>query len=141
MYAVGGNIDAATVSGVNVFKGSHVHLHFAGILYGLGGALEAARVGSATTGLVKGYELDAIAACIVGGLSFNGGIGMRARIIFGTLIFMVISYGLNFIGISPYLQYIVKGLIIIIAVAIDSESTKVANIAMICSKCIYLIDI
>jgi len=124
MYAVGGNIDAATVSGVNVFKALMSTYIFAGILYGLGGALEAARVGSATNRTGEGYELDAIAACIVGGLSFNGGIGTVPGIIFGTLIFMVISYGLNFIGISPYLQYIVKGLIIIIAVAIDSRKYK-----------------
>ncbi len=121
MYAVGGNIEAATVSGVNVFKALMSTYIFAGILYGLGGALEAARVGSATNRTGEGYELDAIAACIVGGLSFNGGIGTVPGIVFGTLIFMVISYGLNFIGISPYLQYIVKGLIIIIAVAIDSR--------------------
>lgn len=121
MYAVGGNIEAATVSGVNVFKALMSTYVLAGILYGLGGALEAARVGSATNRTGEGYELDAIAACIVGGLSFNGGIGTVPGIVFGTLIFMVISYGLNFIGISPYLQYIVKGLIIIIAVAIDSR--------------------
>ncbi|MEA4811546.1 MAG: galactose/methyl galactoside ABC transporter permease MglC [Anaerolineaceae bacterium] len=121
MYAVGGNIEAATVSGVNVFKALMLTYMFAGVLYGLGGALEAARIGSATNRTGEGYELDAIAACIVGGLSFNGGIGTVPGIVFGTLIFMVISYGLNFIGINPYLQYIVKGLIIIIAVAIDSR--------------------
>ncbi|MGB4595914.1 MAG: galactose/methyl galactoside ABC transporter permease MglC [Anaerolineaceae bacterium] len=121
MYAVGGNIEAATVSGVNVFKSLMSVYILAGLLYGLGGALEAARVGSATNRTGEGYELDAIAACIVGGLSFNGGIGTVPGIIFGTLIFMVISYGLNFIGVNPYLQYIVKGLIIIIAVAIDSR--------------------
>jgi methyl-galactoside transport system permease protein len=121
MYAVGGNIEAATVSGVNVFKSLMLTYILAGVLYGLGGALEAARIGSATNRTGEGYELDAIAACIVGGLSFNGGVGTVPGIIFGTLIFMVISYGLNFIGINPYLQYIVKGLIIIIAVAIDSR--------------------
>jgi len=121
MYAVGGNIEAATVSGVNVFKSLMSVYILAGLHYGLGGAQEAARVGSATNRTGEGYELDAIAACIVGGLSFNGGIGTVPGIIFGTLIFMVISYGLNFIGVNPYLQYIVKGLIIIIAVAIDSR--------------------
>jgi methyl-galactoside transport system permease protein len=121
MYAVGGNIEAATVSGVNVFKSLMLTYMLAGLLYGLGGALEAARVGSATNNTGNGYELDAIAACIVGGLSFNGGIGTVPGIIFGTLIFQVIAYGLSFIGVNPYLQYIVKGLIIIIAVAIDSR--------------------
>ena len=120
MYAIGGNIEAATVSGVNVFKYLMMVYILAGLLYGLGGSLEAARIGSATNNTGNGYELDAISACIVGGLSFNGGIGSVGGIIFGTLIFQVIAYGLSFIGINPYLQYIIKGLIIIIAVAIDS---------------------
>lgn len=121
MYAVGGNIDAATVSGVNVFKALMLVYILAGLLYGLGGALESARIGSATNNTGNSYELDAISACIVGGLSFNGGIGTVPGIIFGTLIFQVIAYGLSFVGVNPYLQYIVKGLIIIIAVAIDSR--------------------
>lgn len=121
MYAIGGNIEAATVSGVNIFKYLMMVYVLAGLLYGLGGSLEAARIGSATNNTGNGYELDAISACIVGGLSFNGGIGTVGGIIFGTLIFQVIAYGLSFIGINPYLQYIIKGLIIIIAVAIDSR--------------------
>jgi methyl-galactoside transport system permease protein len=65
------------------------------------------------------YELDAIAACVVGGVSFSGGIGTIGGIVTGVLIFQVINYGLAFIGVNPYMQYIIKGLIIIIAVAID----------------------
>lgn len=121
MYAIGGNIEAATVSGVNVFKYLMMTYILAGLLYGFGGALEAARIGSATNNTGNGYELDAIAACIVGGLSFNGGIGTVPGIIFGTLIFQVIAYGLTFVGVNPYLQYIIKGLIIVIAVGIESS--------------------
>ncbi|NMC52136.1 MAG: galactose/methyl galactoside ABC transporter permease MglC [Chloroflexi bacterium] len=124
MYAIGGNIDAAIVSGVNVFRNLMFVYMLAGMLYGLGGALEAARIGSATNNTGNGYELDAISACIVGGLSFNGGIGTVGGIIFGTLIFQVIAYGLSFIGVNPYLQYIIKGLIIVIAVAIDSAKYR-----------------
>ncbi len=124
MYAIGGNIEAATVSGVNVFKYLMMVYILAGLLYGLGGSLEAARIGSATNNTGNGYELDAIADCIVGGLSFNGGIGSVGGIIFGTLIFQVIAYGLSFIGINPYLQYIIKGLIIVIAVGIDSSKYR-----------------
>ncbi len=124
MYAVGGNIEAATVSGVNVFKSLMLVYMLAGVLYGLGGALESARIGSATNNTGNGYELDAISACIVGGLSFNGGIGTIPGIIFGTLIFQVIAYGLSFVGVNPYLQYIVKGLIIVTAVAIDSSKYR-----------------
>jgi len=67
------------------------------------------------------YELDAISACIVGGLSFSGGIGTISGIVIGVLIFQVIAYGLSFIGVNPYLQFIIKGLIIITAVAIDNR--------------------
>ena len=121
IFAIGGNSEAAFVSGVNVTKNLLMIYTFAGLLYGLGGSLEAARIGTATNNTGLMYELDAIAACIVGGLSFDGGIGTVPGIVAGVLIFQVIAYGLSFIGISPYLQYIIKGLIIIIAVAIDSR--------------------
>lgn len=121
MFAIGGNIEAATVSGVNVVKYLLMVYTLAGFLYGLGGSLEAARIGSATNNTGNMYELDAISACIVGGLSFSGGIGTVGGIVIGVLIFQVIAYGLSFIGVNPYLQFIIKGLIIIIAVAIDSR--------------------
>ena len=121
IFAIGGNSEAAFVSGVNVTKNLLMIYTFAGILYGLGGSLEAARIGTATNNTGLMYELDAIAACIVGGLSFDGGIGTVPGIVAGVLIFQVIAYGLSFIGVSPYLQYIIKGLIIIVAVAIDSR--------------------
>lgn len=120
LFAVGGNSEAAAVSGVNVARVIIMVYVLAGLLYGLGGSLEAARIGSATNNTGNGYELDAISACIVGGLSFNGGIGSIAGIVTGVLIFQVIAYGLSFIGINPYLQFIIKGLIIITAVAIDT---------------------
>lgn len=121
LFAVGGNAEAAAVSGVNVSKMLIMIYVLAGLLYGLGGSLEAARIGSATNNTGNMYELDAIAACIVGGLSFSGGIGSIAGIVTGVLIFQVIAYGLSFIGVNPYLQFIIKGLIIITAVAIDNR--------------------
>lgn len=121
IYAIGGNKEAALVSGVNVTKYTILVFMLAGLLYGLGGSLEAARIGSATNNTGNMYELDAISACIVGGLSFDGGIGSVSGIVIGVLIFQVIAYGLSFIGVNAYLQYIVKGLIIITAVAIDSR--------------------
>ncbi len=121
IFAIGGNQEAAVVSGVNVFKYTMMVFGLAGLLYGFGGALEAGRIGSATNNTGNMYELDAIAACIVGGLSFDGGIGRISGIVTGVLIFQVIAYGLTFIGVNPYLQYIIKGLIIISAVAIDSQ--------------------
>ncbi|PKM93631.1 MAG: galactose/methyl galactoside ABC transporter permease MglC [Firmicutes bacterium HGW-Firmicutes-1] len=121
MFAIGGNKEAALVSGVNVVLCTILVYTLAGLLYGLGGSLEAARIGSATNNTGNMYELDAISACIVGGLSFNGGVGSISGIVTGVLIFQVIAYGLSFIGVNPYLQFIIKGLIIIIAVAIDSR--------------------
>lgn len=121
IFAIGGNREAALVSGVNVTKYTILVFTVAGLLYGLGGSLEAARIGSATNNTGNMYELDAISACIVGGLSFNGGVGSVSGIVTGVLIFQVIAYGLSFIGVNPYLQFIIKGLIIITAVAIDSR--------------------
>lgn len=121
IFAIGGNQEAAIVSGVNVVKYLLLVYMLAGLLYGFGGALEAARIGSATNNTGNMYELDAISACIVGGLSFSGGRGTISGIVTGVLIFQVIAYGLTFIGVNPYWQYIIKGLIIISAVAIDNR--------------------
>ena len=92
----------------------------AGVFYAFGGMLEAGRIGSATNNLGFMYELDAIAACVVGGVSFAGGVGTGAGVITGVLIFTLINYGLTYIGVSPYWQFIIKGGIIILAVALDS---------------------
>ncbi|HYF84767.1 MAG TPA: galactose/methyl galactoside ABC transporter permease MglC [Clostridia bacterium] len=121
IFAVGGNPEAAVVSGVNLVKTLLIVYTLAGAMYGFAGALEAGRVGSATNNTGNMYELDAIAACVVGGVSFSGGIGTVSGIVIGVLIFQVINYGLAFIGVNPYLQYIIKGLIIITAVAIDTR--------------------
>jgi methyl-galactoside transport system permease protein len=119
MYAIGGNIQAAKVSGINVGRNLMAIYAIAGALYGLAGVLEAARTGGATNNYGNMYELDAIAACVVGGVSTSGGIGTVPGILAGVLIFGVINYGLTFIGVSPYWQLIIKGLIIVAAVAFD----------------------
>ncbi|MEG6586091.1 galactose/methyl galactoside ABC transporter permease MglC [Dendrosporobacter sp. 1207_IL3150] len=119
MYAIGGNVHAAIVSGINVERNLLYLYAIAGALYGLAGVLEAARTGGATNNYGNMYELDAIAACVVGGVSTAGGIGTVPGILAGVLIFGVINYGLTFIGINPYWQLIIKGLIIVAAVAFD----------------------
>lgn len=119
MYAIGGNMQAAIVSGINVRWNLMIIYAIAGALYGLGGVLEAARTGGATNNYGNMYELDAIAACVVGGVSTSGGIGTVQGVMAGVLIFGVINYGLTFIGVSPYWQLIIKGLIIVAAVAFD----------------------
>jgi len=119
MYAIGGNREAARVSGINV-NSTLIRIYAtASGLAALAGVLEAARSGGAKSNYGEMYELDAIAACVVGGVSTSGGIGTVPGVLAGVLIFSVINYGLTFIGMNPNLQYIVKGLIIITAVAID----------------------
>lgn len=119
MYAIGGNVHAATVSGINVSRNLILIYAIAGSLYAFAGVLEAARTGGATNNYGNMYDLDAIAACVVGGVSTSGGIGTVPGILIGVLIFTVINYGLTFVGMNPYWQLIIKGMIIVSAVAID----------------------
>ncbi|AGH82152.1 galactoside ABC transporter, permease protein [Psychromonas sp. CNPT3] len=120
IFAIGGNPEAAKVSGVNVPITLLKIYALSGVFYAFGGMLEAGRIGSATNNLGFMYELDAIAACVVGGVSFAGGVGSVIGVVTGVLIFTIINYGMTYIGVSPYWQYIIKGSIIIFAVALDS---------------------
>lgn len=119
VYAIGGNREAAVVSGINVPMTIVGIFVLASALYGVGGVLEAARTAGATNNYGVGYELDAIAACVVGGVSLNGGVGKVSGIIIGVLIFTIIQYGLQFIGVNAMWQQVIKGVIIAVAVAID----------------------
>lgn len=119
MYAVGGNAEAATVSGISVFWVTMGIFIMAGVFYGCGAFLEAFRA-NASAGTGQGYELDAIAACVVGGISFNGGIGKVSGAVIGVIIFTGLTYCLTFLGIDTNLQFVFKGFIIIAAVALDS---------------------
>ncbi|BBI35320.1 galactose/methyl galactoside ABC transporter permease MglC [Cohnella abietis] len=119
MYAIGGNVQAAHVSGINVSRNLLWIYSIAGGLYGLAGVLEAAKSGGASNGYGNMYELDAIAACVVGGVSTTGGIGTVPGVMAGVMIFGVINYGLTYIGVNPNWQLIIKGLIIVSAVAFD----------------------
>ena len=119
MYAVGGNSEAAAVSGISVFKVTMGVFIMAGVFYGVGSFLEAFRA-NASAGTGQGYELDAIAACVVGGISFNGGIGKISGAVIGVIIFTSLTYCLTFLGIDTNLQFVFKGFIIIAAVALDS---------------------
>jgi len=120
MYAVGDNKEAASVSGINVFKVTMGVFVMAGILYGLGGFLEGARVGNANPSTALGTELDAIAACVIGGISFSGGKGKVSGAVVGTIIFATLTYCLTYIGLDINYQFIFKGLIILAAVCLDS---------------------
>lgn len=119
MYAVGGNAEAASVSGISVFKVTMGVFIMASIFYGFGAFFEAFKA-NASAGTGQGYELDAIAACVVGGISFNGGIGKIGGAVVGVIIFTGLTYCLTFLGIDTNLQFVFKGFIIIAAVALDS---------------------
>lgn len=120
LFAIGGNPEAAAVSGVNVTLNLIGVYVLSGIFYAFGGMLEAGRIGSATNNLGFMYEMDAIAACVIGGVSFSGGVGTVAGVVMGVIIFQLLNYGLSYIGVNPYWQYIIKGAIIVLAVAMDS---------------------
>ena len=120
LYAVGGNPEAAAVSGISVFKVTLGAFILAGILYGFGSWLECNRmVGSGSAAYGQGWDMDAIAACVVGGVSFTGGIGKTSGVVTGVLIFTSLTYSLTILGIDTNLQFIFEGIIILAAVTLD----------------------
>ena len=119
MFAVGSNSEAANVSGVNVTATIILVFTLAGIMYGITGFIEAARISSNSAATGANYELDAIAACVIGGVSFVGGIGKIRGVILGVVLLRLIFVGLTFLSIDANLQYIIKGLIILVACALD----------------------
>lgn len=121
LYAVGGNPEAASVSGISVFKITMGAFVLAGILYGFGSWLECIRmVGSGSAAYGQGWEMEAIAACVVGGVSFTGGIGKISGVVVGVLIFTALTYSLTVLGIDANLQFVLQGVIIMVAVTLDS---------------------
>ena len=119
MYAIGGNENAAQVAGVNV-TASLIRIYIlASCMYALGGFLVGSKAGGASTATGNGYELEAIAACTIGGVSANGGVGKVSGILVGVLVFEVLKICLQFMGVDPAYTYIAQGLVIIIAVALD----------------------
>ncbi|MBD1887328.1 ABC transporter permease subunit [Microcoleus vaginatus] len=123
IYAVGGNIRAARLTGIKVSQVLLFVYGVSGLLSGLGGIMSASRLYSATGMLGQGYELDAIAAVILGGTSFTGGIGTIWGTLLGALIIALLNNGLTLMNVSFFWQLVVKGLVIIIAVTIDKVRT------------------
>ena len=120
LYAVGGNPEAASVSGISVFRVTVGAFILAGILYGFGSWLECIRmVGSGSAAYGQGWEMDAIAACVVGGISFTGGIGKISGVVVGVFIFTALTYSLTTLGIDTNLQFVFSGIIILVAVMLD----------------------
>ncbi len=119
MYAIGGNESAAQVAGVNV-PATIIRIYIlASILYGLAGFLVGAKAGGASTATAYGYELEAIAACTIGGVSANGGVGKVSGVLVGVLVFEILKICLQFLRLDPAYTFVAQGLVIIVAVALD----------------------
>ena len=119
MFAVGSNEEAARVSGVNVLLTIVGVFMLAGALYGYTGFVEAARLGGSTATLGLNYESDAIAAVVIGGVSFVGGTGKISGVILGVFMMQLIMSGMTFLGISGNVTYIIKGAVILVACILD----------------------
>ena len=119
MFAVGSNEEAANVSGVNVFRTIIMVFVLAGVMYGITGFIEGARISSISANTGLNYESDAIAACVIGGVSFVGGTGKISGVVVGVFLLQIIFVGLNFLSVDQNMLYVIKGLIILFACAID----------------------
>jgi ribose transport system permease protein len=121
IYAIGGNRESARLSGVPIKKVEIATFTISGLLAAFAGIVLSARMFSGQPSVGIGYELDAIAACVLGGVSMAGGVGRISGTILGAVVIGIISNGLNLINVSSFWQLIVKGIIILIAVVIDSQ--------------------
>lgn len=119
MYAIGGNEVAAEVSGVKVDRTLIAIYTLAAVLYAFGGFLLGAKSGGASVNTGMGYELEAIASCTIGGVSTTGGVGSVSGILIGVLVFEILKSSLQFLGVDTSFQFIVQGVVIITAVALD----------------------
>ena len=119
MYAIGGNEAAAEGNGINTNRTKILIFASAGALYGIGGFLLGAKAGGTSVNMGMGYELEAIAGCTIGGVSTNGGVGRVSGILIGVLVFELLKISMNFLGVKTDFTYIVQGLVIVLAVAVD----------------------
>ena len=127
VYACGGNLQAAKVAGINTTAIRISTFAIAGFLAGLCGFLMTSRVTIGQPTAAESYEMDAITACVVGGVSMTGGVGKPWGVVVGTLLITVIANGLDILGVSSHWQKIVKGVIIVLAVLIDVKGKSKKN--------------
>lgn len=124
VYAIGGNEQAARVSGINIKRATIIIYTLCGLLAGIAGIISAGRIGSGNPQLGTGIELDAITAAVIGGTSFKGGIGTIWGTVIGALIIQSLNTGLVLLGMNDFVQMVVKGAIIIIAVILDERKNR-----------------
>ncbi|WP_269226633.1 ABC transporter permease [Flavobacterium eburneipallidum] len=124
IYAIGGNENAAKLSGININKVKIIVYTLAGALAAIGGIMVTSRLDSAQPNAGMSYELDAIAAVVIGGTSLSGGRGTIIGTVLGAIIIGVLNNGLVLLDVSPFWQQVVKGLVILLAVMIDKANSK-----------------
>ena len=124
IYAIGGNENAATLSGINIKRIKIAVYTIAGALAAVGGLLVTSRLDAAQPNAGTGYELDSIAAVVIGGTSLSGGRGSVLGTVLGAVIIGVLNNGLVLLNVSPFWQQVVKGFVILIAVVIDKANSK-----------------
>lgn len=124
IYAIGGNEKAAFLSGININNIKLAVYGIAGMLAAIGGILVTSRLNSAQPNAGTSYELDSIAAVVIGGTSLSGGVGTVTGTVIGAVIIGVLNNGLVLLNVSPFWQQVVKGLVILLAVIIDKKSKK-----------------
>jgi ribose/xylose/arabinose/galactoside ABC-type transport system permease subunit len=125
IYAIGGNEHSAHVCGIRIVRTKIAVYVIAGLMAGLGGLLLAGRIRSGTPTMAEGYELDAIAGAVIGGVSTSGGVGKVYGAIVGAIMLAMISNGLDLINVPSYYQQIIKGLIIVVAVLFDVKTKRI----------------
>lgn len=124
VYAIGGNIDAAKLSGINVEKTKLIIFAMNGVLVAIAGLILSARLGAGSPSAGQNAELDAIAACVIGGASLAGGVGSVFGVVIGELIIASLDNGMSMLDVPTFWQYIVKGGILLLAVWIDTSNKK-----------------
>jgi ribose transport system permease protein len=124
IYAIGGNEEAASLSGINIASVKRKVYAISGALAALGGLIVTARLDSAQPNAGTGYELDAIAAVVIGGTSLSGGRGSVAGTVMGAVIIGVLNNGLVLLNVSPFWQQVVKGSVILLAVIVDRMGSQ-----------------
>lgn len=126
--AIGGGQRVAMLTGIKVTRVKLYMYMLAGAMYGVAGALQAARVRAATATMGEGLEMDVIAAVVVGGTPLTGGIGSIWGSILGTFLITILSNGMNMLGLSPYVQSIAKGVVLVAAVFLTIDRKKIGII-------------
>lgn len=127
VYAVGGNRESARLSGVPIKKVEILVFTLTGVLAAFAGIVLSSRMYSGQPSAGDGYEMDAIAACVLGGVSMSGGVGNVSGTVIGAIVIGIISNGLNLMGVSSFWQLVVKGIIILVAVIIDSQKSVISE--------------